>query len=366
MIDFLNLQKVNERYYDELSDAVSRVARSGRYLYGPETESFEKEYADYIGSGQCVCCGSGLDALWLIFRAYIETGRLRAGDEVIIPANTFIASVLSVTENGLTPVLAEPRYNTLELDADDLERCISERTRALLLVHLYGRNACTDRILELCGKYGLLLIEDNAQAHGCMWNGRHTGSIGDAAGHSFYPGKNMGTFGNAGAVTTDDAALADVVRSLANYGSKSKYVFGYCGRNSRVSEIDAAVLRVRLRHLDSDNDARRRIAGMYYGNVRNGLITLPDRLPDSENVYHIFPVLCSRRDDLQRYLSDNGVGTLVHYPVPPHKQECYRELRGLELPVTERIHSEELSVPISPALTVGEAGTVISLLNAFR
>lgn len=365
MIPFLDLKAVTAQHADELTEAVRRVALSGRYLQGEECRCFEEEYASYIGSDCCISCANGLDALTLIFRAYREMGVLNEGDEVLVPANTYIASILAITENGLTPVLVEPRFDTLELDDELLESRITSRTRALLLVHLYGRNAFTPRILEICRNYGLKLVEDNAQAHGCVYDGRRTGSIGDAAGHSFYPGKNLGAFGDAGAVTTDNAELAEVVRSLANYGSERKYVFKYCGRNSRMDETNAAVLRVKLRYLEEDNNHRKSVGAYYAANIDNPLISLPDTLPPESNVYHLFPVFCQRRDELQAYLTSCGTGTLIHYPIPPHKQQCYSKWNGLSLPVTERIHREELSIPMGPALSLSDAEQVVLQLNSF-
>lgn len=367
MIKFLDLQKVTQKHGEEIHEAAARVVDSGWYLQGAENRRFEQDYADFIGTRHCIGCANGLDALVLIFRAYIEMGVMKPGDEVIVPANTYIASILALTENGLTPVLVEPSYDTLEIDPEEIERHITPRTRAIFIVHLYGRCAYAGQIGDLCARYGLKLIEDNAQAHGCRCaDGRRTGSIGDAAGHSFYPGKNLGALGDGGAVTTDDDVLARTVRTLANYGSSVKYVFDYCGRNSRLDELQAAVLDAKLQYLDEDNAWRQRAAAYYYGHITNPLITLPAGLPDSENVYHIFPVLCGRRDDLQKYLADNGVQTLIHYPIPPHRQKCYSAWNSLSLPVTERIHECELSIPISPVITDDEVMTVVSLLNRFR
>lgn len=366
MIKFLDLQKITDQYADEIHEAVNRVVDSGWYLQGTEVKHFEEMFADYIGVGHCVGVGNGLDALTLIYRAYIEMGVMQEGDEVIVPANTYIASILAITENGLKPVLVEPRLDTLEVDDAQIEAAVTERTKSIMLVHLYGRCAYTDRIGELCKKYHLKLVEDNAQAHGCRYLDKRTGSLGDAAGHSFYPGKNMGALGDAGAVTTDDAELAATVRVLANYGSQKKYVFLYKGRNSRMDEIQAAVLAVKLRHLDEGNVHRQKIADFYYRNIARENLTLPCRLPDANNVYHIFPVLCSRRDALQQWLSDHGVQTLIHYPIPPHKQDCYREWHQLSLPVTEQIHRQELSLPISPVMSLEEAAQVVECLNDFR
>lgn len=392
-IPFLSLKDVTAKYKDEIHEAVLRVVDSGWYLQGKENEQFEKHYAEYIGSKHCIGCANGLDALIWIFRAYIELGVMKPGDEVIVPANTYIATILAITENGLVPVLVEPRKDTLQIDDSLIEERITERTKAICIVHLYGRLAYTEKIGELCDKYGLKLIEDNAQAHGCSAPiansqspiaSKRTGSLGDAAGHSFYPGKNLGALGDGGAVTTDDDELAAAIRALANYGSQKKYVFKYTGRNSRLDEIQAAVLDVKLRHLDEDLKARQAIAAYYYDNINNPLITLPKRLSDSENVYHLFPILVSLpslqgragerlvslRDALQTYLAENGVGTVIHYPIPPHLQECYANeewnTQHLSLPITEQIADCELSLPISPTMTLEEAAEVVRLVNAFK
>lgn len=375
MIKFLDLQKITAKYADEIHEAVSRVVDSGWYLQGEENERFEQHYAEYIGTKHCVGCANGLDALIWIYRAYIEMGVMQPGDEVIVPANTYIASILAITENGLKPVLVEPRLDTLEIDDDRIEEAITERTRSILLVHLYGRCAYTEKISEICRKHGLKLVEDNAQAHGCSsqlsaLNSQlsKTGSLGDAAGHSFYPGKNLGAFGDGGAVTTNDKELADTVRALANYGSEKKYVFKYKGRNSRLDEIQAAVLDVKLRHLDEDNAHRQEIANYYYEHIQHPLITLPQRLPNANNVYHLFPVLVAdgRRDALQAFLAENGIQTLIHYPIPPHKQECYKAWNHQSFPITEQIAAQELSLPISPVMTLEEAEEVVTCMGAFQ
>ena len=388
-IPFLSLKDVTAKYADEIHEAVKRVVDRGWYLQGKENELFEQHYAEYIGSKHCIGCANGLDALIWIFRAYIELGVMQPGDEVIVPANTYIATILAITENDLVPVLVEPRKDTLQIDDSLIEGRITERTKAICIVHLYGRLACTQHILDLCEKYGLKLIEDNAQAHGCSMpitynlsplTYRRTGSLGSAAGHSFYPGKNLGALGDGGAVTTDDDELAATIRALANYGSQKKYVFKYTGRNSRLDEIQAAVLDVKLRHLDEDLKARQIIAAYYYDNVNNPLITLPKRLPDTENVYHLFPVLVKNpslqggggvgRDALQTYLAKNGVGTVIHYPIAPHKQECYvNEVWNtpqLSLPITEQIANEELSLPMSPTMTIDNAAEVVRLINEWK
>ncbi len=363
----------------EIQEAVKRVVESGWYLQGAENERFEGDYARFIGSKYCVGCANGLDALVWIFRAYIELGVMKPGDEVIVPANTYIATILAITENGLVPVLVEPKLETLEIDPERIEGLITDRTRAVCIVHLYGRNAYTDKIGSLCKKYGLKLIEDNAQAHGCKAPVKvsdqkaalkTTGSIGDAAGHSFYPGKNLGALGDGGAITTDDPELAAAVRTLANYGSSKKYVFKYTGRNSRLDEIQAAVLDVKLRHLEADNEHRKKVAAMYYEGINNPLITLPERLPDAQNVYHLFPIICSKRDELQAYLKENGVETLIHYPIPPHKQECYASAcwntPQLSLPMTEHLAAHELSLPIGPTISAQDINYIIDTINRFK
>ncbi len=364
MISFLSLKDITAKYADEIHEAVSRVVDSGWYLQGKENEAFEQHYAEYIGTKHCIGCANGLDALIWIYRAYIELGVMQPGDEVIVSANTYIASILAITENGLKAVLVEPNPDTLELDDSKIEAAITPRTKSILLVHLYGRCAYTEKIGEICERYHLHLVEDNAQAHGCTYQGRKTGSLGEAAGHSFYPGKNLGALGDGGAVTTDNTTLADCIRALANYGSTKKYVFKYCGRNSRLDEMQAAVLDVKLRHLDEDNRLRQQVAAFYYDNINNPLITLPKRLPDENNVYHLFPILCERRDELQQYLKENGVQTLIHYPIPPHLQECYAGMwQGVQLPITERLAKQELSLPISQVMTKEECEIVVRLVS---
>lgn len=365
MIDYLSLKKVTEQHKDEIKQAVSRVVESGWYLQGERVARFEQEYANYIGTRHCVGCGNGYDALWLILRAYKELGILKDGDEVIVPANTYIASILSITENGLSPILVEPRYETLEIDDSLIEQAITPRTRALMLVHLYGRCAYTTAIGQLCKKHNLKLIEDNAQAHGCTFEGRKTGSLGDAAAHSFYPGKNLGALGDAGAVTTNDEALAQMVRSIGNYGSSRKYVFPYQGRNSRMDELQAAVLSVKLKYLDEDNACRKTIAKLLTETIANPLVSVPCT-PERDNVYHIFPILCPQRDQLQAYLKAQGIATMVHYPIPPHKQEAYKDWNTWSLPTTEKIHAEELSLPCNQTMTAEEARLVAETINGFR
>ena len=373
MIPFLSLKDVTALHGAEINEAVTRVVNEGWYLQGKENARFEENYSRFIGTKYTIGCANGLDALIWIFRAYIELGVMQPGDEVIVPANTYIATILAITENGLTPVLIEPKPNTLEIDEDRIEAAISPRTKAIAIVHLYGRNAYTEKIGNLCKKYKLKLIEDNAQAHGCKHtDGRRTGSIGDAAGHSFYPGKNLGALGDGGAVTTNDQDLAEAVRALANYGSQKKYVFKYAGRNSRLDEIQAAVLDVKLKYLTEDNGHRQEMAHYYYEYISNPLISLPDLMSDEQNVYHLFPVLVGegKRDALHDYLEQNGVGTVCHYPIAPHEQECYSKaawnMPRLSLPITERLAAEELSLPIGPAITQQEVAQVVDLVNRFK
>ena len=372
-IPFLSLKDVTALHGEEIREAVARVVDSGWYLQGSENERFEKHYSEFVGTKYAIGCANGLDALIWIFRAYIEMGVMKAGDEVIVPANTYIATILAITENGLVPVLVEPNPNTLEIDDAKIEAAITSKTKAITIVHLYGRIAYTDKIGELCKKYNLKLIEDCAQSHGCKSaDGRVTGSIGDAAGHSFYPGKNLGALGDGGAVTTNDQELASAVRALANYGSQKKYVFKYAGRNSRLDEIQAAVLDVKLKYLTEDNAHRREVAHYYYEHISHPLISLPDLLPDEQNVYHLFPIIVKgkeNRDRLHDYLAENGVGTVCHYPIAPHKQECYVNepwnIPQLSLPITERLADEELSLPIGPAIKMEEVAEVVELINRF-
>lgn len=372
-IPFLSLKDVTALHGVEINEAVSRVVNGGWYLQGEENKKFEKDFSEFIGAKYTVGCANGLDALIWIFRAYIEMGVMKAGDEVIVPANTYIATILAITENGLIPVLVEPKPNTLEIDDDLIESKITSKTKAIAIVHLYGRIAYTKKIGELCKKYNLKLVEDCAQSHGCKFeDGRMTGSLGDAAGFSFYPGKNLGALGDAGAMVTNDEELAKAVRALANYGSQRKYVFKYAGRNSRLDEIQAAVLDVKLKHLVHDNAHRKEVAHYYYEHINNPLITLPNLLPDEQNAYHLFPIVVGegKRDALHDYLADNGVGTVCHYPIAPHKQECYAKeswnIPQLSLPITERLANEELSIPIGPTITMDEVKEVVKMINEFE
>lgn len=370
-IPYLPLKELNARHATEMKEAMAEVVDSGWYLRGEQTRRFEQEYAHYIGARYCVGCGNGLDALTLIFRAYKELGILQEGDEVIVPANTYIASILAITENNLTPILVEPRIDTFQMDDSLIEQHITKKTKAILLVHLYGYCAYTEKIAKLCDNYHLLLIEDNAQAHGCNYplsiinyQLKKTGSLGNAAGHSFYPGKNLGALGDGGAVTTDDEQLAEVVRALGNYGSSKKYHFDYLGKNSRLDELQAALLRVKLKYLDQDNERRQQIALRYIREISNPLLRLPSEEYAKNSVHHIFPVLCEQRDRLQEYLREHGVETIIHYPIPPHQQPCYAAWNSISLPITEQIHQQELSIPLHPLLTEEEITYIIDLLNS--
>ena len=365
MINYLSLQKVTALHESEITTAVNQVLHSGWYLQGEHIALFEKNYAQYIGTKYCVTCGNGLDALCLIFRAYIELGILKEGDEVIVPANTYIATILSITENHLTPILVEPDINTLEIDEKQIEQAITSRTRAIMLVHLYGRCAYMPFIGDICKHYNLLLLEDNAQAHGCHFGNKRTGSLGNAAAHSFYPGKNLGALGDAGAVTTDNEQLAQTIRSLANYGSTRKYEFSFKGKNSRMDEIQAAVLNVKLTYLDKENQRRKQIAKAYLEGINNPQITLI-KDNDRDNVYHIFPILCPSRNRLQQYLKDNGIETMIHYPIPPHQQEAYKEWNKQHYPITEFIHHQELSLPCNPTMTDEEVYQIIDSINMYQ
>ena len=365
MIKFLDLQQVTAKYSDEIHEAVSRVIDSGWYLQGEMNATFEENYSEYIGTKYTIGVANGLDALIWILRGYIELGVMKPGDEVIVPANTYIATILAITENGLKPVLVEPDINTYEIDESLIEEAITPKTKAIMIVHLYGNCAYTEKIGKLCAKYNLKLLEDNAQAHGCLYNGHRTGSLGDAAAHSFYPGKNLGALGDAGAVTTNDKDLAETIRALANYGSSKKYVFKYIGRNSRLDEIQAAVLDIKLKHLDEDNVLRKKVAKYYIENIKHPDIILPKVENWDRHVFHIFPIRCNRRDELQNYLSANGIQTIIHYPIPPHKQRCYREYNHLHLPIAEQLAGEVLSLPMSSYLTEDEVCEIAAVINRF-
>lgn len=366
IIPFLSLKDLNDSFQPELNKALLRVSNSGWYLLGRELERFEQEFADYCGVKHCIGVANGLEALELIFRAYKELGTIKDNDEVIVPANTYIASILSISSNNLKPVLVEPSINTYNLDPELIEEKITDRTKAILAVHLYGHTAEMDQIKDIASKYNLKVIEDSAQAHGAIYKGRKTGNLGHACGFSFYPGKNLGCLGDGGAVTTNDDELAYVIRALANYGSQQKYKNLYKGVNSRLDEIQAAVLSVKLKRLDADNDRRREIASYYRENIHNLDVVLPETKDEKRHVWHVFVVRSSKRDKLQRFLSDNQIQTLIHYPIAPHKQKAYKEWNNLKLPVTELIHQEVLSIPISPVLTNDQKEYIVNTINQFE
>lgn len=366
MIEYLNLKRINAMHGEEIQDAIRRVVESGWYIHGENVKHFEQNFSKYLGCRHCIGVANGLDALTLILRAYMELGVMSEGDEVIVPANTFIATILSITENRLKPVLVEPRIDTFQIDDTLIEQAITERTRAIMIVNLYGYPAYTDKIEEICKRYNLKLIEDCAQSHGLTTNIQHpTPSTQCASAYSFYPGKNLGALGDGGAVTTNDDELAEVVRVLGNYGSSQKYVFNYKGRNSRLDEIQAAVLSVKLKYLDEDNKRRRDIALYYHKNINNSEITVPSLQYCQRSVHHIFPILCNHRDELQQQLKEHGVMTMIHYPIPPHKQLCYSEWNNHSYPITERIHHEELSLPCNQAMTNSEVEEVVRAINEF-
>jgi dTDP-4-amino-4,6-dideoxygalactose transaminase len=364
MIKFLDLKKINDSYSPELPQAIQRVLDSGWYLQGAEVKSFEQEYASYTGVPHAVGVANGLDALRLIFMAYKELGKLKAGDEVIVPANTFIASILAITDAQLVPIFTEPDLRTYNLDPVAIEKKITSRTKAILLVHLYGQNAMQDEIKRITDQHNLLLIEDNAQAIGCSQGATRTGALGHAAGHSFYPGKNLGALGDGGAVTTSNPQLAEVVAALGNYGSKQKYIHQWQGLNSRLDELQAAVLRVKLKRLDADNEKRKQVAQCYLNKINNPAVVLPQVVAD--HVWHLFVVRCADRDRLQQHLAQHEIQTIIHYPVPPHQQTAYAAFKNLSLPITELIHREVLSLPISPVMTEEEVQTVTDAVNKFN
>ncbi len=366
MIKFLDLKAINLTYRDELMAACARVIDSGWYIGGQELAAFERNFANYCGAKHCVGLANGLDALILTLRAWKEIGRLKAGDEVIVPANTYIASVLAVTENDLVPVLVEPDARTYNLCASNAAKALTAKTKAILPVHLYGQMADMPALMELARQHDLIVLEDAAQAHGAEIGGRRAGSWGDATGFSFYPGKNLGALGDAGAMVTDDEELASMVRSLGNYGSVEKYRCEYQGVNSRLDDIQAAMLDVKLRHLDTEISARRVVANAYLSGIRNELVTLPACEDEPGHVWHLFVLRCRWRDQLQAHLQKAGVQTLIHYPIPPHRQKAYAEFSDLSLPLTEAIHDEVLSLPISSAMTDEEIKTVIEQVNSFR
>ncbi len=366
MIKFLDLQKINLQYQEEIEAKLLETFRSGWYLLGNEVKNFETSLATYIDSPYAIGVANGLDALRLIFRAYLELGQLKVGDEVIVPANTYIASILAITDNRLKPVFAEPEIGNYNLDISKVEALITPKTKAIMVVHLYGQVCWSKELEELAKKYDLKIIEDNAQAIGAEWKGIKTGNLGDAAGFSFYPGKNLGALGDGGAVTCKDSLLAKTIRALANYGSEEKYVNKYQGLNSRLDEIQAAVLDIKLKYIDAENYRRREIAEKYSSEITNPKIILPGLPTEAkEHVWHLFVIKTDKRTELQKYLLGNGVQTLIHYPIPPHKQKAYKYYNQLRFPITEKIHYEVLSLPISPVQSVSETQLIIDMLNKF-
>ncbi|MFT5795952.1 MAG: dTDP-4-amino-4,6-dideoxygalactose transaminase [Ulvibacter sp.] len=368
MISFLNLKSINGKYSTEIKQEIAKVVDSGWYILGKNVEKFEKEFADYCGTKYSSGVANGLDALILIFEGYKELGFLKEGDEVIVPANTYIASILAISRSGLKPILVEPDIETYNINADLIEQKITNKTKAILAVHLYGRLCEMDKIKKIATKYNLKIIEDSAQSHGAINdNNKRSGNLGDASAFSFYPGKNLGALGDGGAITTNDQELSEAIRILRNYGSRKKYNNLYKGFNSRLDEIQAAILLVKLKHLDQDNQKRREVAKFYCSDIKNNKIILPNFPEESPNrcVWHLFTVRTSERDKLQGYLDANGVQTMIHYPIPPHKQEAYKELNNLNFLITEKIHNEILSIPISPILKIEEVECIVNLINKF-
>lgn len=366
MIKFLDLKNINAQYEIELKEAANRVIDSGWYLMGKELESFEANYADFCGVKHALGVANGLDALRLIFRGYIELGIMKNGDEVIVPAHTYVASVLAITDNNLIPVFLEPNEQTYNLDSSLIEPAITSKTKAVLTVHLYGQNSIDQQMLDICRNHDLKLVEDGAQSHGSLWNGKVSGGIGDAAGHSFYPGKNLGALGDAGAVTTNDAALANVISALRNYGSHEKYKNKYQGLNSRLDEIQAAFLNVKLKYLQKDIDRRRKVANYYLKNIKNPAIILPTVINLEGHVWHLFVIRTSKREELQKYLNENGIQTLIHYPIPPNKQLAYKEYNDLNFKITNKLQNQVLSLPISPIFIEKNLKKICKLLNEFK
>jgi dTDP-4-amino-4,6-dideoxygalactose transaminase len=366
MIKFLDLQKVNAQFSQEIKEAAIRVIDSGWYLMGKELSSFEENYGAFCGTKHALGVANGLDALRLIFKAYLELGVMAIGDEVIVPANTYIASVLAISDNDLVPVFVEPNIDTFNLDSSLIEKAITPKTKAILTVHLYGQISIDETMLVIAKKHKIKLIEDGAQSHGAIWKGQVSGAIGDATGHSFYPGKNLGALGDGGAVTTNDDELAETIKALRNYGSHVKYENKYQGLNSRLDEIQAAFLNVKLKYIQKDIDARRKVANYYLDNIKNEKVTLPTVIEQESHVWHLFVIKTKEREKLQKYLLDNGVQTLIHYPIPPNKQEAYSEYNDLDFPITNVMHAEVLSLPMSGVLTDQEIITIVNSVNSYN
>ncbi len=366
MIPFLDLKGLNAQYRSELIEACTRVIDSGWYIQGNELKEFEKEFASYCGTKYAIGVANGLDALILILRAYKELCFMKDGDEVIVPSNTYIASILAISQNNLVPVLVEPDINTYLLNPSKIEEKITSKTKAILPVHLYGQTCEMDKINEIAKKYNLKVIEDSAQSHGAYFQDKRSGNLGDASGFSFYPGKNLGALGDGGAVTTNDEELANTIKALGNYGSHKKYENLYKGVNSRLDEMQAAMLRVKLRYLDNEVEKRRDIANYYLENIKNENIILPVVRAEDNHVWHLFVIRTSKRDVLQKYLLDNGVKTLIHYPIPPHKQNAYKEWNNESYPVSEQIHDEVMSLPISGVQSFEDTKKIIRKINEFK
>lgn len=365
MIPFLDLKGLNAQYRAELIEACTKVIDSGWYVQGNECNEFEKEFAEYCGTKYAIGVANGLDALILILRAYKEMGIMNDGDEVIVPSNTYIASILAISQNNLVPVLVEPDINTFLIDPDKIEEKITSKTKAILPVHLYGQTCEMDKINEIAKKYNLKVIEDSAQSHGAYYKDRRSGNLGDASGFSFYPGKNLGALGDGGAVTTNDEELANTIKALANYGSHKKYENLYKGINSRLDEMQAAMLRVKLRYLDVESTKRREISNYYLKNIKNNSIVLPIVRNEDNHVWHLFVIRTNKRDELQKYLAENGIQTLIHYPIPPHKQNAYKEWNNESYPISEQIHDEVFSLPISGVQSLEDTVKIVNLLNIF-
>lgn len=370
MIPFLDLKALNHRNVVEIEIAVNNVISSGWYILGEQVELFEKEFAVYCETKHCIGVANGLDALIIILEAYKELGLFKIGDEVIVPANTYIASILAISKVGLIPVLVEPDINTYNINPDLIEEKITTKTKAIMVVHLYGQVCEMDKLIKISKEYNLKIIEDSAQAHGAIYNGKRAGNLGDVSGFSFYPGKNLGALGDGGAITTNDDKLAEAIKAYRNYGSQQKYVNKYLGLNSRLDEIQATILRVKLKDLDADNQIRREMAEYYCKNITNSKIILPVRshqLPVTmkNHVFHLFVIRCKDRDHFQKYLTDKGIQTIIHYPIPPHKQEAYSELNNLVFPITEKIHKECLSLPLSPSLKNDQIEYIVNTINAY-
>lgn len=370
-VSFLNLKDCNGRFEEEISASLDRIAKSGWYLFGHEKKFFEQEFSDFIGVNYTVGVGSGLDALKIILEAYRQINGWEEGDEVIVPANTFIASILAIMDVGLKPILIEPEVQTYNIDPGLVEKNITARTKAIMIVHLYGKNAYKEKIGQLCDNYNLKLIEDAAQAHGAYYQNKRLGSVGDAAAFSFYPGKNLGAMGDAGAICTDDSKLAECCRMLSNYGASSKYKYKYKGFNSRLDELQAAVLRVKLQKLDEDNQQRRQVANFYLNNIDNAKVVLPEKrkgtavLNDQSHVWHLFVVRVKNRDQFMDHLTERGVETSIHYPIAPNNQEGYPELQDLTLPITEQLHREVVSLPMNPILSKNELEQVVEAVESY-